>query len=102
MTIIESVGKGFSLSSKLLKVILIFFVVNFIMGLIALPFSGPENVGNPQAAAGAFAIGLLSVLVFVFIQGGALGLVRDLLKKTRSQQRRNISMVLLTSQQLKQ
>ncbi|MCK4463466.1 MAG: hypothetical protein KAU58_04050 [Candidatus Omnitrophica bacterium] len=81
MGILQSVGKGFSESSKLLKIVLILFIFNFAMGLLALPFTGPQNVGKPQAAAMTILISLISILIFIFLQGGALGLIRDLLKK---------------------
>ncbi len=80
MKIVQSVAKGFSESAKALKIVLIFFVVNFVIGLLALPFSGPQNAGNPQAAAMTILISLISILIFIFLQGGALSSIRDLLK----------------------
>ena len=80
MGIIEAVKKGFAESGKLLKVIIIFFVLNVVMGLISIPIAQPENVGNPNIAAVSFVLSVLFFLVFIFLQGGALGLVRDLLK----------------------
>ncbi len=80
MKVIQAVGKGFSESAKVLKIVLIFFIVNFVIGLLALPFGGPQNADNPQAAAMTILISLISILIFIFLQGGALGSIRDLLK----------------------
>lgn len=80
MGILQSIGKGFSESFRFLKIVLLFFVFNFVIGLIMLPFAGPQGAGNPQAAAVIFLISLLSILIFIFLQGGVLGLIRDLIK----------------------
>ena len=80
MSILQAVGKGFSQSGKLVNIVIIFFALNFIMGLLVLPFSGPDNAGNPQAVAFTLVISLLSVLLFIFVQGGALAAIKDLLK----------------------
>ncbi|MBL7158838.1 MAG: hypothetical protein ISS91_04955 [Candidatus Omnitrophica bacterium] len=80
MGIVESVKKGFSMSGKLLNVILIFFILNVIMGLVSLPLASPDNVGNPGIAAISFVLSVIFFGIFIFLQGGALGLVRDLHK----------------------
>lgn len=81
MKILQSVGRGFSESAKLLKIVLIFFIFNFVIGFLALPFAGPQNAGNPKAAAMTVLISLISILIFIFLQGGALSSIRDLLKE---------------------
>ncbi len=80
MGILEAVKKGFSLSPKLLNVILIFFILNVVMGLVSLPLAKPENVGKPGIAAASLGLSLVFFLIFIFLQGGALGLVRDIHK----------------------
>lgn len=80
MGIMECVKKGFALSGQLVKVVAMFFALNVIMGLIALPLAGPENAGNPGIAAISFALSLVFFAIFIFLQGGALGVVRDLHK----------------------
>lgn len=80
MGIIETVGKGFLLSKKLIKVVLIFFILNLVMGLIGLPLAAPENAGNPVIAAISFVLTLIFFAIFIFLQGGALGLSRDIHK----------------------
>lgn len=81
MGIFQAIGKGFAESFKLAKVMLIFFIFNFAMGLIMIPFAGPENANNPRVAGIAIAVSIVSVLIFIFLQGGALALIRDLIKK---------------------
>jgi len=80
MGIVEAVKKGFSLSGKLMKVVLIFFVLNAVMGLISLPLAAPENVGQPGIATISIAISVVFFAIFIFLQGGALGLVKDVHK----------------------
>ncbi|MFH1381195.1 MAG: hypothetical protein ABIH57_03385 [Candidatus Omnitrophota bacterium] len=77
MGILEAVKKGFSMSGKLMKVVLIFFILNTIMGLISLPLASPENAGNTGIAAVSIAISIVFFAIFIFLQGGALGLARD-------------------------
>lgn len=80
MGVFQAIGRGFSLSAKLMSVALVFFVFNFIIGLAMAPFTGPDKVGNTQAALMTFLLSLVSVVIFIFLQGGALALIRDLLK----------------------
>lgn len=80
MNIVESVKKGFLLSQKLLKVVLIFFILNVVMGLISLPLTTPENAGNPVVATISFLLTMIFFVIFIFLQGGALGLTRDIHK----------------------
>ncbi len=80
MNIVESVKKGFLLSQKLLKVVLIFFILNVVMGLMSLPLTTPENTGNPVIATISFLLTLIFFTIFIFLQGGALGLTRDIHK----------------------
>ena len=85
MGAVEAIVKGFSLSGKLLKVVLIFFVLNAVMGLISLPLTAPENVGQPGIIAISFVLSAVFFLIFVFLQGGALGLARDIHKTGSSE-----------------
>ena len=80
MVIIEAVKQGILLSKKLFNVVLIFFILNTIMGLISLPLTTPENTGNPALAAISFVLTVVFFAIFIFLQGGALGLVRDIHK----------------------
>lgn len=80
MGIMEIVKKGFVQASKLMTLILIFFVFNVIIGIISLPLTDPANAGKPAIVAISVISSVLFFLVFVFLQGGAMGLVRDQLK----------------------
>jgi len=80
MGVVEAITKGFMLSGKLIKVVYLFFILNVIMGLISLPLSRPENVGNPAIAGISFAISIVFFGIFIFLQGGALGMARDIHK----------------------
>ena len=80
MGIIEAVKKGFTLSWKLQKVMVLFFALNVVMGLISLPLSSPGNVGNPAIAAISFVLSVVFFAIFIFLQGGALGMARDVHK----------------------
>src|SRR4030042_1494082 len=81
MSIGEAIENGFSQSVKLLRVALIFFVLNVIMGLISLPMAGTENAQKPGVAALSFALSVVFFVIFIFLQGGTLGLARDILKR---------------------
>lgn len=80
MGIVEAVKKGFALSGKLVKVILLFFILNVAMGLISLPLARPENVGKPGVAAISFILSIIFFAIFIYLQGGALGMTRDIHK----------------------
>lgn len=80
MKIFSAAKDGFAQTSKLMGVILIFFIYNLILGLVGLPFSDPANVGKPGMAVLSIVIGIVSLFVFIFLQGGTLGLIRDALK----------------------
>jgi len=80
MTIFDAVKKGFTQTGKLMNVVLVFFVFNVVVGLISLPLANPDNVGDPGVIAISVISSILFFLVFIFLQGGALGLVKDQLK----------------------
>ena len=80
MGIIEVVKRGFAETSKLLTLVLIFFLFNLVIALISLPMANPAGANNPGVAAVSVIASILFFLVFVFLQGGALGTVKDLIK----------------------
>ncbi|MFH1304963.1 MAG: hypothetical protein ABIH74_01005 [Candidatus Omnitrophota bacterium] len=85
MGIIDAVKKGFVIaSSKLMNVVLVFFAFNTIAGLISLPLSNPARTGNPGFIVISAVSSVLFFLVFVMLQGGALGLAKDQLKTSAS------------------
>jgi len=80
MGILEAIKRGFSQTGKLMSIVLIFFVFNVIVGLISLPLTNPERASNPGIVAVTLLFSLIFFLVFIFLQGGALGLVKDRIK----------------------
>ncbi|MDD4956899.1 MAG: hypothetical protein PHH49_02375 [Candidatus Omnitrophica bacterium] len=80
MGIFEAVKKGFVLSQKLLNVVLVFFVFNAIIGLISLPLANPDKADDPGIAVISIITSVIFFLIFIFLQGGALGLVKDEIK----------------------
>ncbi|MGB3058062.1 MAG: hypothetical protein WBC16_07925, partial [Candidatus Omnitrophota bacterium] len=80
MGILEAVKKGFNQTNKLMNVVLVFFVFNVVVGLISLPLANPTRAGNPGIVAVSIISSILFFLIFVFLQGGALGTVKDMIK----------------------
>ncbi len=80
MGIFEAIKKGFVQASKLMSLVLIFFIFNVVIGLISLPLTNPANAGNPAIVAVSIISSILFFLVFIYLQGGALGTVNDQLK----------------------
>lgn len=81
MGIIETVKKGLTLSVKQVNLIVLFFIVNAVMGLISMPFANPENAGQAPVIAASLGISLVFFLIFIFLQGGALGILKDVYKQ---------------------
>lgn len=82
MGVFEAVKNGFVKASKLVNVILVFFVFNTVIGLISLPLSNPERAGDFGIMAISIISSVVFFLIFVFLQGGAMGLVKDQIKKS--------------------
>lgn len=80
MTIFDAAKKGFVQAGKLMNVVLAFFVFNVIVGLISLPLASPDRAAEPGVIAISVVSSILFFLVFIFLQGGALGLVKDQMK----------------------
>jgi len=81
MGTLEVVKKGFTLSFKLVNIILIFFVFNVIIGLINMPVT-TTNPGDapPPVSPLAIASSIIFFFLFIFLQGGAMASVKDLIK----------------------
>ncbi|MGB2599946.1 MAG: hypothetical protein WBD04_05365 [Candidatus Omnitrophota bacterium] len=80
MGVFEAVKKGFNQTMKLMNVVLVFFIFNVVIGLISLPLANPARAGNPGIITISIISSILFFLIFIFLQGGALGTVKDLIK----------------------
>jgi hypothetical protein len=82
MGVIGAIGKGFSVATKSLGLVLILFVFNVLGSVASLPFANvaPGAAATPQLTAGALIFSIAFILISIFIQGGTLGLVRDAVK----------------------
>ena len=84
---IEAIKKGFTIAGKNLKLVLIVYVVGAAFGLISLPFArqitpaSPGELPELSGAGGLGVVGILSILVQLFVMGGVLGCVQDVIKK---------------------
>jgi hypothetical protein len=78
MGVMQAIVKGFKESKNLSKLILIFLGFNFVMGLLMLPFVPQDAAVAPSAVP--LLISLLSVFLFIFVQAGALGVIKKQIK----------------------
>ncbi len=83
MGIFGAVSKGFNVATKSLGLIIVLFVFNLLGSIASLPFATvqPGAEATPQLTAGALIFSSLFILISIFIQGGTLGLVRDVVKE---------------------
>lgn len=80
MKVIEAVGKGFNLATKSLSLVGLVFVFNLVWNLSTVPFMTRIQGQDIQGAPVSPMIGVLSIIfifVSIFIQGGALGSIRE-------------------------
>ncbi|MFH1847035.1 MAG: hypothetical protein ABH869_05725 [Candidatus Omnitrophota bacterium] len=80
MSIVDAIKKGFAHTNKLLKIVVLFFGFNTAIGLISLPLANPARTGNPMIIVLSVISSIVFFLIFIFLQGGALGLVKDQIK----------------------
>lgn len=84
MGILEAIKKGFGAASKNMLLVAVLFVFNLIFNLISIPLT-PKPQDTPAGTAPQFTAPMLIysiifILASVFMQGGALGAVRDYIK----------------------
>ena len=80
--VFEAIKRGFGIAAKSLGLVLILIIFNLIGNFASMPFAvAPGQTPTPQAMTGAIIFTLVFVLISIFIQGGALGLVRDRIKE---------------------
>lgn len=82
MGVIEAIRKGFGVAAKSMSLIAVLFVFNLAGNLATLPFTpAPGAAALPQAAMPLLLISLVFIVLSIFVQGGSLGLVRDVIKE---------------------
>lgn len=81
MGVIEAIRKGFGVATKNLGLVLVLFVFNLIWNLASIPFVGTTAAANQKLSVAAVALSMVFILASIFVQGGALGLVRDYIKE---------------------
>lgn len=80
--VFEAIKKGFGIAAKSLGLVLILIIFNLIGNLLSMPFAVPAGqTPTPQTMTGAVIFTVIFVLISIFIQGGALALVRDTIKE---------------------
>jgi hypothetical protein len=83
MEILGSIGKGFGIAAKSAGLIIVLFIFNLLGSIASLPFAtvAPGATATPQLTAGAVVFSILFILISIFVQGGTLGIVRDVIKE---------------------
>ena len=80
--IFDAVKRGFSIATKSFGLVLILIIFNLIGNLASMPFAvQPGQTPTPQEIASALIFTVIFILISIFVQGGALGLVRDTIKE---------------------
>ncbi len=83
MGVMEAIKRGFGIASKSLGLVLVLFIFNLLGNLASIPFAGvqPGTTPSPQLTAAALIFSIVFILISIFVQGGSLGLVRDIIKQ---------------------
>jgi len=82
--VLEAIKKGFGIATKSLGLVSILIVFNLIGNIASIPFAVQAgHTPTAGAMAGAIIFAVVFILISVFVQGGALGLVRDRIKEGR-------------------
>lgn len=82
---IETIKKGFTVAAKNLKLVLIVYGVGIVFGLMSWPFMRRVTTAapgvTPTLPGGFWLIIIVSIFVQIFVMGGVLGCVREVIKK---------------------
>ncbi|MFA5143542.1 MAG: hypothetical protein WC522_05190 [Candidatus Omnitrophota bacterium] len=80
--VLEAIKRGFGIATKSLGLVLVLIIFNLIGNLTSMPFAvQPGQTPPPEMMVGAIIFTIVFILISIFIQGGALGLVRDTIKE---------------------
>jgi len=80
--VFEAIKRGFGIATKSLNLVLILIIFNLAGNLASMPFIiAPGQTPTNQVIAGALIFTTIFILISIFIQGGALCLVRDIIKE---------------------
>jgi hypothetical protein len=88
MKVLDAIKRGFDIANANIKLVMIIFIFNVVWNLGVLPFTPetPDMTGAGVAVSPALTIiSLVFVLASIFIQGGVLGSVRDIIKENNLQ-----------------
>jgi len=78
----DAVKKGFGIATKGLGLVLVMIVFNMVWNLASIPLNiAPGATPTPQLTMAVVIFSLLFILTSIFVQGGALGSVRDYIKE---------------------
>lgn len=86
MKAMEAIKGGFDLASKNIKLVLLVFIFNFIWNMSVIPFTpdAPEVGGMGVAMTpGLTVLSLFFILASIFVQGGVLNSVKDIVKEKK-------------------
>ncbi len=77
MGIIEAIKRGFAIATKSLGLVFVLFAFNLIWNLASIPLAQAGAAATPQLTTSAIILSVAFILASIFVQGGALGMVRD-------------------------
>ncbi len=80
MGIIEAIKRGFAIATKSLGLVFVLFAFNLIWNLASIPLAQAGAAATPQLTTSAIILSVAFILASIFVQGGALGMVRDSIK----------------------
>lgn len=84
MKVVDVIKKGFDITNNSMKLVLVVFIFNLVWNLGVIPFTpeAPVGIGADVAMPPALTIiSLIFMFISIFIQGGVLGSVRDIVKE---------------------
>ena len=84
MKVMDAIKKGFEIASKNLNLVLIVFIFNVVWNLAVIPFS-PEAAAGVTMTPALTILSIIFILASIFVQGGILGSVKDIVKEGKQE-----------------